>query len=138
MQTSPGAVEWNEPRRLTASTRSTIPPTTPTSPTPATNDRERGGSRGSRLLGDVNRRTNGHLVVELDHVRDPHSDASVRRRGADRADRIRAVDAGAVEDAHPPRLERVVRRPAGDHLTGQRSGPGAVRHAPRRVHGLVL
>src|SRR3954468_7073137 len=138
MQTSPGAVEWNEPRRLTASTRTTIPPTTPTSPRPATYDRERGGSRGSRLLGDVNRRTNWHLVVEVDHVRDPHPDASVRRGGPDRAARVGAVDAGAVEDAHPARLERVVRCAAGDHLARQRPGPRAVRHAPGRVHGLVL
>src|SRR3954452_18143679 len=117
-QTSPGAVEWNDVRTLTESTSSTIAPTTPIRPTPATSDRGRSGSRGSRLLGDVNRRTHRHLVVELDDVGDPHADAAVRGGGPDRADGVRAVDPGPVEDAHPARLERVVRRPAGDDLAG--------------------
>src|ERR687886_1593187 len=112
--TSPGAVAWNAVRTLSARTRITTAPTTPTRPTPTTSERGRSGSRGSRLLGDVNRRTDRHLVVELDDVRDAHADAAVRRRGADRADRVRAVDARPVEDAQPARLERVVRRPARD------------------------
>src|SRR4051812_22826744 len=136
--TSPGAVEWNDVRMLTASTSSTSVPTTPMSPMPATSDRGRSGSRGSRLLGDVNRRTDRDLVVELDHVGDPHPDAAMRGRRANRADRVRAVDAGAVEDAQPARLERVVRRAAGDDLARERARPRAVRHAPCRVHGLVL
>src|SRR3954454_18517171 len=137
-QTSPGAVAWNAVRRFSASTRITIAPTIPTRPTPATSDRGRSGSRGSRLLRDVNRRTDRNLVVELDDVGDPHADAAVRRRGADRADVVGPVDAGAGEDAHPARLERVVRRAARDHLTGQRSRPRAVRDVPGGVHRLVL
>src|SRR3954453_4092821 len=136
--TSPGAVEWNDVRRLTASTSSPSVPTTPMMPMPATSERGRSGSRGSRLLGDVNRRTDRDLVVELDHVRDPHPDAAVRGRFPGGADRVRAVDAGAVEDAHPARLERVVRRSAGDHLARERTRPRAVRHVPGRIHGLVL
>src|SRR3954454_20591171 len=136
--TSPGAVERNDVRRLTARTSSTIPPTTPTRPMAATKDRERGGSRGSRLLGDVNRRTDRDLVVQVDDVRDAHADAAVRGRGADGPRRVGAVDAGTVEDAHPARLERVVRRSAGDDLARERPRPGAVRDAPGGVHGLVL
>ena len=49
-----------------------------------------------------------------------------------------AVDAGAVEDPEPARLERVVGRAAGDHLAGEVAGPVAVRHVPGRVHRLVL
>src|SRR3954451_15317423 len=136
--TSPGDVEWNDVRRLTASTRRTIAPTTPRMPTPATSERGRSGRRGSRRLGDINRRTDWHSVVELDHVGDPHGDAAVRGRRPDRADRVGAVNPGAGEDAHPACLERAVRCAAGDDLAGKRSGPGAVRHIPRRVHGLVL
>src|SRR3954468_1236005 len=136
--TSPGAVAWNAVRRFSARTRITTAPTIPIRPMPATSDRGRSGSRGSRLLGDVNRRTDRDLVVELDHVRDPHADAAVRGRRPDRADRVRPVDPGAGEDAHPARLERVVRGSTGDDLPGQRPGPRAVRHVPGRVHGLVL
>src|SRR3954447_7882231 len=121
--TSPGAVERNDVRRLIARTRRTSPPTTPPSPTRAITDRERGGKRGSRLLGDVNRRTDGNLVIQLDDVRYPHADAAVGRGGPDRPDRVGPVDAGAVEDAHPARLERVVRRPARDHLARERPRP---------------
>src|SRR3954453_1196865 len=136
--TSPGAVAWNAVRRFSARTRMTTAPTIPIRPTPATSDRGRSGSRGSRLLGDVNRRTDRNLVIQVDDVGDPHADAPVRRRGADRADVVGPVDAGPGEDAHPPRLERVVRRAARDDLTGERPGPRAVRHVPRRVDLLVL
>src|SRR3954451_7951588 len=127
-QTSPGAVEWNDVRTLTESTSSTIAPTTPIRPTPATSDRGRSGSRGSRLLGDINRRTDRHLVVELDHVGDAHANAPVRGGRPDRADGVGAVDPGAVEDPHPAGLQRVVRRPARDHLAGEVARPVAVRH----------
>src|SRR3712207_1534485 len=45
--------------------------------------------------------------------------------------------AGAVVDAEPARLDRVggARR---DDRAGERARPVAVRHAPGRVHGLVL
>src|SRR4051794_204841 len=82
--TSPGAVERKAVSTLTASTSSTIAPTAPIRPTPATSERERSGSRGSRLLGDINRRTDRHVVVELDHVGDPHADAPVRGGRPDR------------------------------------------------------
>src|SRR5215210_439526 len=135
--TSPGAVEWNAVRRLNPSTISTTAPTTPTRLTPASIDFAR--SVGFKEpLRDVDRRADGDLVVELDDVRDPHADAAVRRRRADRVDRIGAVDPGAVEDAHPARLERVLRRAAGHDRPGQLAGPVAVRHVPGRVHGLVL
>src|SRR3954471_7213659 len=137
-QTSPGAVAWNAVRRFSARTRITTAPTIPTRPTPATSERGRSGSRGSRLLRDVNRRTDRNLVIEVDDVGDPHADAPVRRRGADRADVVGPVDAGSGEDPHPARLERVVRRAARDHLAGQRPRPRAVRHVPGGVHRLVL
>src|SRR5215218_9017753 len=70
-------------------------------------------------LTDVDGRADGNPVVELDHVRDQHADAAVRRRGADRARRVGAVDPGAVEDPEPARLERVLGRAAGDHRAGQ-------------------
>src|SRR5215216_3867746 len=89
-------------------------------------------------LGDVNGRADGNPVVELDHVRDQHADAAVRRRGADRARRVGAVDPGAVEDPEPARLERVLGRAAGDHRAGQVPRPVGVRHAPRGVDRLVL
>ena len=49
---------------------------------------------------------------------------------AERADVGGAVDAGAVVDAHPARLERVV-GPRRDHLAGQLARPGAVRARAR-------
>src|SRR3954447_18291295 len=79
-QTSPGAVAWNAVRRFSARTRITTAPTIPTRPTPATSDRGRSGSRGARLLRDVNRRPAGNLVIGVDDVGDPHADAPVRRR----------------------------------------------------------
>ena len=38
-----------------------------------------GSGRGDLALRDVHRRVDRHLVVEVDHVRDPHPDAAVRR-----------------------------------------------------------
>src|SRR5690242_6630502 len=90
--TSPGPVAWNAVRMFSARTRITTAPTMPSRPTPATSDRGRSGSRGSRPLRDVNRRTDRDLVVELDDVRDPHPDASVRRGAADGAGLVGAVD----------------------------------------------
>src|SRR3954468_22719881 len=91
-QTSPGAVAWNAVRRFSARTRITTAPTIPTRPTPATSERGRSGGRGSPLLREVKRRTDRTLVIQLDDVGNPQADAAVRRRGADRADVVGAVD----------------------------------------------
>ena len=48
------------------------------------------------------------------------------------------MDADAVGDAQPARLERVVRRAAGDRLPGQRARPRRVGHVPGRVDLLVV
>src|SRR3954447_13574287 len=88
--------------------------------------------------GDVNRGADGNLVVDLDDVRHGHADAAVGGRRAQGPDLRGAVDARAVEDAEPARLQRVVGGTAGDDLPGQAAGPRRVRHAPGRVHGLVL
>src|SRR3982750_936066 len=61
---------------------------------------------GDPSVADVDRRAERDLVVELDHVRDRHADAPVRGRRAERCDLVGAVDAGAVVEAHPARLER--------------------------------
>src|SRR3712207_7165698 len=46
--------------------------------------------------------------------------------------RSRPVDPDRAVDAEPPRLERVVRRAAGDRLAAQAAGPVAVGHVPGR------
>jgi len=61
----------------------------------------------------------------------------VRSGVAQRVGLVGAVDARSVEDAHPARLERVV-RPRRHDLAGQVAGPGAVRDRPGRVLRLVL
>src|SRR5215217_6680982 len=80
----------------------------------------------ARLAGplrDVDRRADVDLVVELDDVGNQHADAAVGGGAADRARRVGSVDAGAVEDAHPARLERVLGHAARDHLTRDVAGP---------------
>src|SRR5918996_4165063 len=88
--------------------------------------------------GDIDGGPDGNLVVELDHVRDRHPDAAVRGGGAERVGLVRAVDSGAVVDAEPPRLQRVLGHAARHHRARQLAGPVAVRHAPGRIHRLVL
>ena len=61
----------------------------------------------------------GHPRIQVDHVGDAHADAAVRRARADRPLLGGAVDADRAVDAEPPRLERVVRRAAGDRLAGE-------------------
>ncbi len=58
-------------------------------------------------------------------------------RAAERVGLVGAVDAGAVEDAHPARLQRVVRS-GRDRRAGQVARPGAVGDVPGGVHRLVL
>src|SRR4051794_24362786 len=82
--------------------------------------------------------SDGDPVVEVDDVGDVHADAAMRGARADRPILGRAVDADAVGDTHPARLERVVRAAAGDRLTGERACPRAVGHVPGGVHLLVL
>src|SRR5205823_4503866 len=82
-------------------------------------------------------RTQRSESVELDHVGDRHPDAAVRRGGAERAQVVGAVDAGAAVDPHPAGLQRVLG--AGwDRLAGEGSRPRAVRHVPRRIDLFVL
>ena len=76
-------------------------------------------------------------VVEIDHVRNRHSHASVRRGRAERGELIRAMDAGAVEDPDPARLQRI-RRDGWNHLPCQAARPGRVGHMPGGVDLLVL
>src|SRR6185436_1389330 len=92
---------------------------------------------GDRRLRDVDRRADVDLVVELDDVGDVHADAAVRGGRADRAVRGGPVDARAGVDAHPARLDRVVRARR-DDLAGQVAGPGRVGHVPGRVDLFVL
>ena len=68
----------------------------------------------------------GHARVQVDHVGDVHADAAVRRARPDRPVLGGAVDADAVGDAQPARLERVVRRAAGDHLARRATRPTAL------------
>src|SRR5205823_3674022 len=88
-------------------------------------------------LDDEDRVADADLVEQLDHVGDRHPDAAVRAGGAERARLFGAVDARAVRDAHPARLDGVL-RPGRDRLPGELPGPGAVRHVPGRVDLLVL
>src|SRR5215207_2361732 len=97
-----------------------------------------GGVIPPRGSGNVDGRPHGNLVVDVDHVRDGHADATVRGRGAERPDVGGAVDAGAVVDAEPARLQRVLRRSAWDDLPRHVTRPRRVRHVPGRVHRLVL
>src|SRR5581483_5348042 len=86
---------------------------------------------------DVDGRIERDARIEILDVRDRHADAAVRRGGSDRGDLVRAVDAGAVEEAHPAGLDRVVG--AGrDDAAGEVAGPGAERHVPRRIYLLVV
>src|SRR5687767_7866461 len=106
--------------------------------------RERGGrprtkpGAAYRPSADVDGGSDGDLVVELDHVRDGHAHAAVGGGAAKRTGVVGPVDPGAVIDAHPARLERVVGRAAGNHLAGEVAGPVRVRDAPGRVDRLVL
>src|SRR5215207_11198998 len=70
---------------------------------------------GRRLL-DQDLGTDGDPRVQVLDVGDVHPDAAVRRARADRPVLGGPVDADAVGDPEPARLERVVRRPARDDL----------------------
>src|SRR4051812_6581044 len=94
--------------------------------------------RFARALLDEDRGLHRHLVVELLYVRHRHADAAVGRGRAQRSDVRRAVDAGAVEDAHPARLEWVLRNAPRNHLAGEVAGPGALRDMPGGIDRLVL
>src|SRR6266513_1134639 len=74
-----------------------------------------------------------HLREELLDVRNRHPDAAVRGRSTERRDFVRAVNAGAVVEAEPARLDRVLGT-GWDHTSRKVACPGAVRHVPRWVH----
>src|SRR5947209_121932 len=88
-------------------------------------------------LRDVHGRADRDSVVEVDHVRDRHADAPVRCGRPERTQFVGPVDPGAVEDAHPASLDRILRSRR-DRLTGERPGPRAVGHVPGGVQFLVL
>src|SRR3954468_9191437 len=76
-------------------------------------------------------------VVEILDVPDVHADAAVRRGAPDRPVLARAVDPGTVVEAHPTRLDRIIRARRND-LARQRARARAVRHVPPWIHLLVV
>ena len=64
-------------------------------------------------------------LEQVDHVGHVHADAAVRRARADRVVLAGAVDADAVGDAHPARLQRVGGAAALDGGALQLAGPRA-------------
>ena len=100
--------------------------------------RSRAAAARSRLV-DVDRRADGTCVVELD--RRPGS--RMRMQPCEAAvpiepSRVGAVDAGAVVDAHPARLERVLGPPPGMTLPASLPAQSEFGHVPGRVDRLVL
>src|SRR5919197_2821150 len=87
---------------------------------------------------DEDRRVEGHTPVELLDVGDGHADAAVGCRGAERADVIGAVDALAVVEAHPTRLQRVIGRARRDGAARERARPRLLWDVPRRIDDLAL
>ena len=72
-----------------------------------------------------------HLVVQLDRRRGSPCGCSRATRRCRASRRVGAVDAGAVVDAHPARLQRVVGRPPGITLPAGRR-PSRCRARARR------
>ena len=106
-------------------------------PAHAVSPRRRRRTIDGRRLLDEDLRADGDPRVQVLDVGDVHPDAAVRRARADRPVLGGAVDADAVGDPEPARLERVVRRPAGDDLALEAAGPRGVRDVPGRVDLLV-
>ena len=71
----------------------------------------RGAQPPRRVSADPHGRPDRHALVERDDVGDVHADAAVRGARADRAVLAGAVDADAVGDPHPARLQRVAALP---------------------------
>src|SRR5690349_7903396 len=70
-----------------------------------------GNAPRNPLIPNEHGGTHGDARIQIDHVRDVHPDAPVRRARADRAVLVGAVDADAVGDPHPARLERILLGP---------------------------
>ena len=90
-----------------------------------------------RRLGDVDRRADVDLVVELLDVRDVHADAAVR--AAEPIEPSSAVPWMPAPSKMP--IQRALigfPRPRRDHLAGEIARPGRVGHVPGGIDRLVL